>query len=215
MRAINDTPNSNSWTRLVLMGSDSQSYDVASSKFLLGEERIFRIDPFAGSDAVRRLVALRFGNRVLEPTWNRNNVKAVLFDFGLDSCASRQYSDHFLRDVFVDHLLSLIALVAMERPASRFGDDVRDAKTDVLSAIQVVRPDRFVVGRCEGAGGDESAATFATVVFDIDTGRWRGVPFICRVGKGLDRTRSEVRVLFRTATGCGCVMERPRSSFER
>jgi len=202
MRALNETPLMNSWTRLVLQGSDPQTYNVRDSTFLLSEEKLFRIDPFAGSDATRRLVALRFGNRILEPTWNRNHVRSVLFDFSLDVSASKAYPDEtFLRDVFVDHIFSLIALVAMERPASRFGDDVRDAKAEVLKAIQTAKPERMVLGRSSINNHSHPTSTFATVVFDIDTNRWRGVPFICRVGKNMDRTRSEVKLLFRTAAG--------------
>jgi len=188
------------WTRAVLHGvpgngGDAPFVDEKVAR-VFGESRVFRVDPYAGMDTVNRVVAFRFANRVFEPTWNRNHVRAVLLDYAGDVSPEGEFYG-VLRDVIADHLLSLVALVAMERPASRQDEDIRDAKAQVLASIRPARSDRSLLGRYDGFS--KSVPTFATVVLEIDTNRWRGVPFIIRAGLGLGRSQTDVRILFRRA----------------
>jgi hexokinase/glucose-6-phosphate 1-dehydrogenase len=163
---------------------------------IFGEDNTFFIDGKATSDVTRRLVALRFSNRLIEPSWNRNHIRAIL----IDCCEVSTTPIDLLNDMVVDHLLDLVALVAMERPATRFGADVRAAKNKVLETLRPITSNKCVFARHDGATS-KKLATFATLVFEFDNKRWRNVPFIIRAGRGMSRTHTDIRVLYWPAVG--------------
>uniref|UniRef100_A0A8D0H3P5 Glucose-6-phosphate 1-dehydrogenase n=1 Tax=Sphenodon punctatus TaxID=8508 RepID=A0A8D0H3P5_SPHPU len=164
----------------------------------------------------------RFGNRIFGPVWNRDNVACVILTFkepfGTEGRGG--YFDEFgiIRDVMQNHLLQMLCLVAMEKPASTNSDDVRDEKVKVLKCISEVPPENVVLGQYVGDPSGEgealkgylddptvpagsTTATFAAVVLYVDNERWDGVPFVLRCGKALNERKAEVRLQFRDVPG--------------
>jgi glucose-6-phosphate 1-dehydrogenase len=187
-------------------------YDLASARSLderllhvLAEDQIYRIDHFLGKEPVQDIVYLRFANEILEPIWNRHHVESVQItlaeSFGIEGRGSFYDDVGALRDVVQNHLLQVLALVAMEAPSGSV-NAVADRRLDVLRAIRDADPAHYVRGRYEGyeaedgvpAGSDTE--TFAAVHLRIDNWRWSGVPFLIRAGKAMATTLTEVRVVF-------------------
>ena len=187
---------------------------------LVSEQQIHRVDHFLGRSTVLNLLGLRFANRIFEPLWNRDHVAGVdiVYDevLGLEGRAG--YYDHAgaLVDMIQSHLLQVMAIVAMEPPATLAEADVRGAKAAVLRATRVAggsperssRRGRYTAGEVEGrtlpayvdeAGVDPAneTETLAEVTFEIDSWRWAGVPFTLRSGKAMAAGRREIAVTFR------------------
>jgi glucose-6-phosphate 1-dehydrogenase len=182
----------------------------------LPEDAIFRIDHFLGHQTVRHLLSLRLANRAVEPIWNATHVERVeiIWDetLALEGRAGYYDGAGALRDMVQNHLLQLLALVAMEPPATLDARDLRDAKVSALRAVRRPSPEaagdlsrraRYSAGEVEGEpvpayvdeDGVEPGAgteTFAEVTFFVDTWRWHGVPFVLRTGKALEAGRREV-----------------------
>lgn len=151
-------------------------------------------------------MTIRFGNKIFSPTWNRDHIASVLITFKepFGTHGRGGYFDDFgiIRDVMQNHLLQILSLVAMEKPASCHPDDIRDEKVKVLKSIQSLTLDDMVLGQYvgdpNGAGEakygylDDSTVpkgsktpTYALAVLKINNERWDGVPFILRSGKGI------------------------------
>ncbi len=170
------------------------------------EQRVFRIDHFLGKEAVQNLMIFRFSNTVLEPVWNRHYVRGVQItlaeDFGVEGRGSFFDQVGTMRDVVQNHLLQMLALLAMEPPVSEQPDDLRDERVKVLDAIETLTSDDLVRGQylgfCDepGVAGDSDTETFAAVRLEIDSWRWAGVPWIIRSGKALATTVTEAVVEF-------------------
>lgn len=189
-------------------GRDTQSAaelsDIVHRHF--PEERVYRIDHFLGKEAVQNLMIFRFSNTILEPVWNRHYVRGVQItmaeDFGVEGRGSFYDTVGTLRDVVQNHLLQVLALLAMEPPASEDPDALRDERVKVLKAVETLTPDDVVRGQYVGyldepgvaAGSDTE--TFAAVRLEVDSWRWAGVPWIIRAGKGLASTVTEAVVEF-------------------
>jgi glucose-6-phosphate 1-dehydrogenase len=185
--------------------------DLASAQRLnrivreaFAEEAIFRIDHYLGKEPVQNLEYLRFANALFEPVWNRNYVKAVQItmaeSFGVETRGSFYETVGTIRDVVQNHMLQLVALLAMEPPVGHGYESVRDAKAELLRAIRpldardVVRG-QYVGYRDEpGVAAGSTVETFAALKLQIDTWRWAGVPFLIRAGKKLATTAAEVVV---------------------
>jgi glucose-6-phosphate 1-dehydrogenase len=174
---------------------------------VLDEEQIFRIDHFLGKEPVQDILYLRFANEIFEPVWNRHHIESVQInmfeDFGVDDRGSFYDGVGALRDVVQNHLLQVLALVAMEPPPSGHGA-VADHRTDVFRAMPVADPRNYVRGQYRGyrdvngvAEGSDTE-TFAALELRVENWRWHGVPFLVRAGKSLATTATDITVRFKT-----------------
>ena len=170
------------------------------------ESRVFRIDHFLGKDSVQSLMVYRFSNTILEPIWNRHYVRGVQItmaeDFGVEGRGNFYDSVGALRDVFQNHLIQLMSLLAMEPPVSDEPDALRDERVKVLKATKTLSSKDIVRGQYSGyldePGVDPKSdtETFFAARLEIDSWRWAGVPWVVRAGKGLGSTVTEAVVEF-------------------
>jgi len=182
---------------------------------VLDESQIFRIDHFLGKEPVMDILYLRFANAILEPIWNRRYVDSVQItlaeDFGIKGRGGFYEPVGALRDVVQNHLLQVLALVAMEPPASgrTDPDSVRDRKLDLFRAIPAADATRYIRGQyrgyrdVEGVAPDSTTETFVALRLEVDNWRWSGVPFYIRAGKELPVHVTEVRVVFEEPPALG------------
>ena len=170
------------------------------------EERIFRIDHYLGKESVEDLLVFRFSNTLLEPVWNRRYVRSVQVTMsetiGVEGRGSFYDGVGAVRDVLQNHLLQVIALLAMEPPAGADATFLSDEKAKVMAAMRPIDPAELVRGQYvgyrdePGVDPDSSVETFAATRFEIDSWRWAGVPWYVRVGKGLEKAATEAVIEF-------------------
>ncbi|WP_404480262.1 glucose-6-phosphate dehydrogenase [Novosphingobium sp. BL-52-GroH] len=196
--------------------------DLASSKVIndavahaFPEDRIYRIDHYLGKETVQNLLALRFANLMFEPLWNAAHIDHVQITVaetvGLESRVAYYDDSGALRDMVQNHMLQLLALLAMEPPVSYDATNVRDEKVKVLRSLRKVSAGQTVTGqyRAGAIGGkavpgyddelgkDSDTETFVAIKAHIDNWRWQGVPFYLRTGKRLPKRTTEIVVQFR------------------
>ncbi len=185
--------------------------DLASARALdatlhavFPERSIFRIDHYLGKDAVQNLLYFRFANAFLEPVWNRHYVNDVQItmaeSFGVEGRGAFYDEVGALRDVVQNHLLQVIALLAMDAPTRHDADAMQSEKLRLFRAIRPLAPTDVVRGQFQGYRDEPGVArhstieTFAALRLQIDTWRWAGVPFYVRAGKRMPTTVTEVVV---------------------
>ncbi len=188
---------------------------------LLDEDQIFRVDHFLGKEPVVELEYLRFGNLALAELWNRDVISEMQItmaeNFGVEDRGKFYDGVGALRDVVQNHLLQVLAGVAMEPPVGPSADDINDKKADVLRAIPAVDPDRCVRGQYEGYTDVDGVAkgsqteTFVAMRLQIDNWRWAGVPIFLRAGKALTERVTEVRLFTHRVPSLSFLPDRRRA----
>jgi len=180
------------------------------------EDRIFRIDHYLGKETVQNLLALRFANLMFEPLWNAAHIDHVQITVaetvGLEGRVAFYDDAGAIRDMVQNHMLQLLALVAMEPPAHFDATAVRDEKVKVLRALRAVEAGETVTGQyragaINGAavpgyddelGKESDTETFVAIKAHVDNWRWKGVPFYLRTGKRMPRRVTEIVIQFRS-----------------
>jgi len=171
------------------------------------EDAIFRIDHFLGKEPVQNLMVFRFANSILEPVWNRYYIDSVQItmaeSFGIEGRGGFYDKIGTLRDVVQNHLLQIVALLAMEPPVSEQPNALRDERVKVLTAMRPIQPADMIRGQYEGyrseagVNADSDTETFVAMKTEIDSWRWAGVPWYIRAGKGLPTTVTEAIIEFK------------------
>ncbi len=193
-------------------------HDLASARELnarlravLDEDQILRVDHFLGKQPVEELQYLRFANNSLAKLWDRDSIAEIHVtmaeDFGIEDRGKFYDAVGALRDVVQNHLLQVLALVAMEPPVGPGADDLNDKKAEVFRAMPALDPERCVRGQYRdytdvaGVAKDSQTETYVAVRTEVDNWRWAGVPIFLRAGKALPERVTEVRMFLHHVPG--------------
>jgi glucose-6-phosphate 1-dehydrogenase len=206
----------NGWRRVVIekpFGTDYASAHSLNEQIhkALSERQIYRIDHYLGKETVQNILVSRFANTIFEPLWNRNYIDhveiTVAEQVGVEHRGRFYDQVGVLRDMFQNHLLQLVSLVAMEPPVSFDASALRNEKVKVLSAIQPMKPKEVTRETVraqykgyreeEGVSKESKTPTYAAVRLQIENWRWQGVPFYLRSGKYLKEKLSQITIEFK------------------
>ncbi len=204
------------WCRVVIekpFGHDEESACALNESVHqeLSENQIYRIDHYLGKETVQNILVSRFANAIYEPIWNRNTIDHVQITVaetvGVGSRAQYYDGTGAVRDMFQNHLLQLLSLVAMEPPSSFDAEALREEKVKVLKAVRPIRPEEVPSQTVRaqyrgyhdesGVAPDSETETYAAICFFVDNWRWKGVPFYLRSGKRLATKASEISIQFK------------------
>jgi glucose-6-phosphate 1-dehydrogenase len=211
LNQLNMASEDGGWRRIVI--EKPFGYDLQSAQELnnvlhaaFNESQIYRIDHYLGKETAQNILFFRFANTIFEPVWKRNYVNSVQITVAetVDVGHRAGYYDQsgVLRDMFQNHLLQLLTLVAMEPPASFEADALRNEKVKVLGAVRPVALEDTVRAQYDGylktedVAPDSQTPTYAALKLYVDNWRWQGVPFYLRSGKALQQKSTEVTVEF-------------------
>jgi glucose-6-phosphate 1-dehydrogenase len=189
-------------------------HDLASAQELnrvllnvFDEADIFRIDHYLGKRAVNNVLAFRFANTFVESFWNRHFIESVEItmaeDFGVQGRGGFYDQTGTIRDVVQNHLFQVLSNLAMEPPVRADSESLRDEKVKILKAIPPIEEKNLVRGQFlgyrdeNGVKNDSQTETFAALKLEVNTWRWKGVPFYIRAGKNLPTTSTEIVAKFR------------------
>ncbi len=215
------------WSRVVIekpFGHDLESALALSREVshVLDESQVYRIDHYLGKETVQNILALRFGNTIFEPIWDRRYVHSVQVtvaeEVGMAGGRGAYYDTAgTIRDMVQNHMMQLLSLVAMEPPVNLSADAVRNEKVKVLQALPHWQPEdvyrnvvraQYTAGSIhgeevpgyrqeKGVAPDSKTDTYVAIRLELDNWRWAGVPFFLRTGKRLPKRATEIAILFR------------------
>jgi glucose-6-phosphate 1-dehydrogenase len=201
------------WRRIVIekpFGDDLDSAEALNVAVheVFDESQVYRIDHYLGKETAQNILFFRFANTIFEPVWNRryiSNVQVTVAE-SVDVGHRAGYYDSagVVRDVFQNHLLQLLALVAMEPPSSFNADALRNEKSKLLASIRPIRLEDTMRGqydgycKADGVAPDSQTPTYAAVKLYVDNWRWQGVPFYLRSGKAMARKTTEIIIEFQS-----------------
>ena len=216
------------WRRIIIekpFGHDLVSARELNARLqkVFDESQIYRIDHYLGKETVQNILAFRFGNGIFEPLWNRRYIDHVQItaaeSIGVEGRGAYYQEAGALRDMVQNHLLQVMATIAMEPSAAFSADAVRDERAKLLRSIQVMKPEEVAQNTVAGqygpgrVGGEQAPGfrqekgvnpesqteTFVAATFQVENWRWAGVPFYIRTGKSLPKRVSEIAIHFRSA----------------
>jgi glucose-6-phosphate 1-dehydrogenase len=203
---------SENWRRIVIekpFGTDLESARELNAEVhsVFEERQVYRIDHYLGKETAQNIMFLRFANAIFEPIWNRNYVDNVQIT-ALESVDVGHRGDYYdksgvFRDMFQNHLLQLLTLIAMEPPASFDADLMRNEKVKLLKSVRPIDPLDTVAAQYQdylktpGVTPESHTPTYGAIKLFIDNWRWQGVPFYLRSGKAANRKLTEISVAFR------------------
>lgn len=207
---------SEKWTRLAIEKPFGRDLDTAKEldkklSDIFEEHQIYRVDHYLGKETVQNMIAFRFANSIFEPVWNKEHIEHVQITWAQDEGVGRRgkFFDGvgMLRDVGQNHLLQLLATVAMEQPKSFTKESIRDARANAIKAIRQIDPSdvaKYVVrGQYKGYRNEpgvlenSKTETFVAMRLFVDTERLQDVPFYLRVGKRLKREQMDIKIIFK------------------
>jgi glucose-6-phosphate 1-dehydrogenase len=199
------------WTRVVIekpFGRDLETARDLDRKLaeIFEEKQIFRVDHYLGKETVQNMLAFRFANGIFEPVWNRKFIDHVQITFaetdGIGKRGKFYEGIGELRDIAQNHLMQLLAAVAMEQPKSFTKEDLRDARAKVIDSIECVEGKAVIKGQYRGYLQEKDVSpksqteTFVATKLFINTPRFEGVPFYVRAGKKMPKEMVEISVVF-------------------
>src|SRR5262249_24028083 len=216
-----DEANGGPWSRIMIekpFGRDLESAKALNkmARSFLDESQIFRIDHYLGKETVQNILVFRFGNAIFEPIWNRKYIDNVQItaaeQIGVEGRGKFYDETGALRDVVQNHLLEMLALVAMEPPVSFKSDDQRDERVQVFRSLRVMDEHEVrantVRAQYRGYRAEPNVSptsrtpTYTALKVSIDNWRWQGVPFYLRAGKKLGKRSTEIAITFQSVPLC-------------
>ncbi len=205
------------WSRVIVekpFGFDLETAQALNDLVaeVLAESQTYRIDHYLGKETVQNILVFRFANAIFEPLWNRNHIDFIEVTAAETLLVSNRGAFYdqtsVVRDIVQNHLLQILALVAMEPPVSLDSDHVRDAKVNAVRSLRPIDVDADVVfGQyagyrdVEGVAPGSRTPTFVAMRLFLDNWRWHGVPIYVRAGKGMNARDTEVAITFKPAPG--------------
>ena len=203
------------WVRIAIEKPFGRDLDTAKEldmrlSEIFEEEQIYRVDHYLGKETVQNMIAFRFANNIFEPVWNNNYIDHVQITFAQDEGIEKRgkFFDGvgIMRDVAQNHLLQLLATVAMEQPASFSKEGVRDARAEAIKAIRPIDPNEvsqsIVRGQYKdytaeaGVAENSQTETYVAMKLFVDTPRFQDVPFYVRAGKKMPKEVIEISIVF-------------------
>lgn len=210
------------WERVIYekpFGKDLHSAQAINQKIadVFSERQAYRIDHYLGKELVGNIALMRFANAIFQPLWNNQYIESVQIvlkeSFGIENRGLFYEQYGAIKDVVQNHMMQLVALIAMEPPHELAGEHIRNAKVEVLSKTSVVD---VLLGQYEGyhderdVKKDSPVETFAALQLAIDNDRWRGVPFYLKTGKALNKKNTSIHITFKK--GMSLIPEQQQAS---